>query len=93
MTLYVTPSLEHSLMFRRDAMASRSCNSPLVVRPTFATMMFRRCGVVPKDVLVLPDDKRVARGTWVGSPMQVIHTDDRLYDRPMRPFSVCEIRI
>ena len=38
--------------------------------------------VVPKDGIVLPDSKRVARGTRSGSHVQAIHMGDRFYDRP-----------
>ena len=38
--------------------------------------------VVPEDGLLLPGGERVARGTWVGAPVQAVHMDDRFYNSP-----------
>ena len=37
--------------------------------------------VMPEGGLVLPGGVKVARGTWIGAPVQAIHMDDRFYDR------------
>lgn len=38
--------------------------------------------VVAKDGVNLPDGTHVARGTWLGVPVEAVHMDDKFYDRP-----------
>lgn len=38
--------------------------------------------VMPEDGLVLPDGKKVPRGTWIGMPVEALQMDDRFYERP-----------
>ena len=61
-------------------LADSAVRESIRTNPVSARGLMRE--VVPKDGLALPDGKRVARGTWVGSPVQRIHMDDRFYDRP-----------
>ena len=35
-----------------------------------------------KEGITLPDGKKVARGTWLGIPVQALQMDDRFYERP-----------
>lgn len=61
-------------------LADSAIRESLRTNPISARGLMRE--VTPKDGLVLPDGKRVARGTWDGSQVQRIHMDDRFYDRP-----------
>ena len=38
--------------------------------------------VMPEDGLVLPDGKKVPRGTWIGMPVEALQMDDRFYENP-----------
>lgn len=48
-------------------------HSPLAVRGALREVM-------QKDGLMLPDGKKVARGTWIGVPVQALQVDDRFYE-------------
>ena len=37
---------------------------------------------MPKNGITLPDGTHIARGTWLGVPLQAVHMDERFYAKP-----------
>lgn len=50
--------------------------------------------VVAEKGVTLPNGTHVARGTWVGVPVEAVHMDERFYDNPFQydPFRFMRIR-
>ncbi|KAK0516828.1 hypothetical protein JMJ35_001431 [Cladonia borealis] len=50
--------------------------------------------VMPKNGITLPDGTHIARGTWVGVPLQAVHMDERFYTKPemFDPFRFARMR-
>jgi cytochrome P450 len=50
--------------------------------------------VVAEDGVTLPNGTHVARGTWLGVPVEAVHMDERFYDKPLEydPFRFVRIR-
>ena len=65
---------------RKLVLIDSAIRESLRIYPLASSGLLRE--VIPEDGLLLPGGERVARGTWIGAPVQAVHMDDRFYNRP-----------